>query len=495
MSIKALLKKRRITPYSVGVLVTSLLTGTGILSVTGHCSSPKIEIPNPVLSQTVTNPALALSEAFIAIANHVKPAVVTVYSDLSIVNQKQGFESRLDNELLQRAFGPNSNCPPKTREGKRNSLGSGMIIDKLGNIITNYHVIQDMDVVKVKLPDKRIFKAEVIGIDHKTDVAIIRVKDVSCKEWPCVQMGNSDLMHVGEVVMAIGTPFGLEQTVTTGIISAINRPDWDIVDYSHLSFLQTNTSMNKGSSGGPLINMRGEVIGMNAAGFKPKGYGSTGINFAIPSNIIKNILPTLIQGGRIARGVLGIEVQELTKELAKQLDLSKIHGVLVCSVDPYSTADIMGIQIGDVVLYCNNKEINSYKDLRNIIQSITPGTDLKVELIRRGQKITLSCPLREEDGEIERFGSKSTKESCDITNIGMTIQTLTPKLALLYGLNKKKGIVIIDIEEDGLANKAGLRLGDVILGINNEAVMQVSEVRTILVGRKKLVLIIKYKHP
>jgi len=243
--------------------------------------------------------------------------------------------------------------------------------------------------------------------------------------------------------------------------------------------------MNEGSSGGPLINMRGEVIGMNAAGIKMIGYGSAGINFAIPSNVIKNILPTLIQGGRIARGALGIKMQELTKELAEQFGLNEVRGALICSVYQDSTAECMGLKRGDIILYCNNKEINNYKDLQNIIRSTTPGTDLKVKIIRGGQKITLSFPLKEEAGEIERFRSKSTTESYDITNLGMTIQTLTPELVTLYRLGKNKGIVIIDIEEDGLADKAELRIGDIIVAINSKFVTQVSEVRTILVNSKK----------
>jgi serine protease Do len=478
MSIKEFLAKKHSVTYGAVAIVIPLLVGIGMVGITGRCSSPKIE--TPPLSQAVIAPAVALSEAFMAVSNYVKPAVVTVYSERLVRQQSQGFDSLFDDDFFQRFFGQPQNHQSKSREYR--SMGSGMIIDKSGNILTNYHVVKNVDEVKVILPDKRELRAEVISTDPKTDVAIVRIKDVAHKDLPCVQFGNSDLLRVGEVVVAIGAPFGLTQTVTTGIISAMGRSDVGISDYE--DFLQTDAPINPGNSGGPLVNMRGEIIGMNTAIATNTGQ-SAGIGFAIPINMIKSMLPTLIKGGKIARGMLGVNIQELNKDLAKQFGLHNINGALVTSVFPGSTADNMGVKVGDVITHFNGKATTNTKDLRNMVAATGPGTAFKIDLMRGGQKLTLNSILGEAMGETDKFGSKSTKPSDDVINLGITIQTLTPALSKNYGLSEKTGIIITNVDEDSLAARAGLHEGDLILEVNHQCVTQTSEFRKLLTASKQ----------
>ena len=472
--------KKRIITYVVGALIVPLVIGIGILGITGRCSSPKNEIPP--ISETVIAPAIALSEAFTAVSNYVKPAVITVYSERTVRQQSQGLDSFFDDDFFQQLFGKMQGNHRRTKEHKVPSMGSGMIIDKAGHVLTNYHVVKNVEEVKVRLSDKREFKADVVGTDPKTDVAIIRIKDPVCKDLPCIQFGNSDLLRVGEVVMAIGAPFGFTQTVTTGIISAIGRSDVGISDYEN--FLQTDAPINPGNSGGPLVNMRGEIIGMNTAIATNTGQ-SAGIGFAIPVNMIKSMLPALIKGGKISRGVLGVNIQELTKDLAKQFGLHSVNGALVTSVISDSTADTMGIKVGDIITYFNGKEITNTKDLRNIVMTTSPGTTCKIDLIRAGQKLTLTSTLKEAIGETYKFGSKSEQQPDDAINLGITIQTLTPTLAKQYGLSEKAGIIITNVDENSLASQAGLHEGDLILEVNHNRVTQISEFRKLLMDSRK----------
>ena len=473
--------KKRLIGYGIGAMAIPLLIGTGILGITGRCSSPKIDAPP--LPQAVIAPALALSEAFTAISAYVKPAVVTVYSEKLVQRQPQGFDSLLNDEFFQRFFGQGPHFQPQPNfKEHRTHTGSGMIIDKVGHILTNYHVVKDVDEVKVRLYDKREFKAEIVSFDPKTDVAIICIKGVIPKDLSCVQLGNSDLLRVGEVVMAIGAPFGLAQTVTTGIISAMERSDVGLSDYE--DFLQTDAPINPGNSGGPLVNMRGEVIGMNTAIATNTGQ-SAGVGFAIPVNMIKGMLPALIKGEKITRGILGVSLQELTKDLAKEFNLPNISGTLVNTVFPDSTAEKMGIKVGDIITNFNDKEINNIRDLRNLVANTKPGVIFKLDIVRGGKKMTLTSILGEAVEETDRFRSKSSQSSDSAVSIGITIQALTPELARQYGLTEKKGVVVTNVKEDSSAAQGGLEEGDLILEVNHQQVTQVSEFRKALTNNKQ----------
>jgi len=325
---------KRFVVFTASILAVPLLVGGGMLAITARCSSPKAMEPPPPLTEAVTAPAVALSNAFIAVAAHVKPAVVSVYSEKMVRTQTPDFGFPFGDDLFQQFFGqqaPQRRSAPKERMTPQRGMGSGMILDKSGLILTNNHVVKDADDIKIRLSDKREFPAEVVSTDPKTDVAVIRIKGKVPPDLPAVKLGNSDALRQGELVLAIGAPFGLTQTVTTGIISAIGRSDVGIADYE--DFLQTDAPINPGNSGGPLVNMKGEVIGMNSAIATASG-SSAGVGFAIPSNMINNMLPTLTKGGRITRGLLGVGIQDLDKDLAKQFNLAEPNGALVSSVVP-----------------------------------------------------------------------------------------------------------------------------------------------------------------
>lgn len=490
MADKKIFTKKYLPKYSNSLISVPLIIGTNLLAVTGYCTSPKVAYVPPPLSQTVTAPATALSEAFIAVAAYVRPAVVTIYSTKMVSYESQDFEFPFDNDFFQRFFGQNPNSrriEPKEYKVRRNGLGSGMILDQSGCILTNNHVIKDVDEIKVRLADKREFKAEVVSNDSKTDVAIIRIKGELPKDLPYVQLGNSDLLRVGELVMAIGAPHDLTQTVTTGIISATGRADIGLIDYE--DFLQTDAPINPGNSGGPLVNMRGEVVGMNTA----MSSDSAGLGFAIPVNMIKNMLPTLIKGGKIARGMLGVTVQDLSKDLVKQFRLSNMNGVLVTTVQPDSTADKAGVKVGDVIISFNDKETNSGRELRNQVAAAAIGVKCKLNIIRAGQTMTLLSILEEANGKIDAFGINKSGQP---NNLGITIQALTPTLAKQYHLTEQIGVLITDVDEGSLAAQAGLREGDLIIEVNRKHVTQLQEFRKYLSEAKRddsLLLLIKRK--
>jgi len=286
------------------------------------------------IDASIVAPADQLGKAFAAVAAHVKPAVVSVYSEKTMKFQSQEFPFPFGDDFLRRFFGeqfqqPKQRSLPKEYKVPQRGMGSGMILDKQGHVLTNYHVVHDVEEIKVQLADKRTFDAEVVGADAKTDVAIIKLKGRIPDNLPTVQLGDSDALEDGHLVMAIGAPFGLTQTVTTGIISAKGRSDVGIADYE--DFLQTDAPINPGNSGGPLVNMHGEVVGMNSAiatngGAFGGGGQFAGVGFAIPTNMIKSMLPTLTKGETITRGMLGVAIQDMTKDLAQQFQLPEAKG-------------------------------------------------------------------------------------------------------------------------------------------------------------------------
>jgi serine protease Do len=475
---------KRFIVYSASVLAVPLLIGGGMLAITGRCSSPKAMEPAPPLTAAVTAPAVALSEAFIAVAAHVKPAVVSVYSEKMVRTPNPQFTFPFGDDLFQQFFGqqaPQQRQPaPKERMVPQRGMGSGMILDKSGLILTNNHVVKDVDEIKVRLSDKREFKAEIVSSDPKTDVAVIRIKDKVPADLPSVKLGNSDALRDGELVMAIGAPFGLTQTVTTGIISARGRSDVGIADYE--DFLQTDAPINPGNSGGPLVNMKGEVIGMNSAIATASG-SSAGVGFAIPSNMISHMLPTLIKGGKITRGMLGVGIQDLDKDLAKQFQMSEPNGALVTSVLPGSAAEKAELKVGDVITSFDGTQVQNTRELRNRVAATAPGTKVKVGLVRGGKELTLSVTLAEVSGEAAE--SAVAGQETEQPKLGLTFQTLTPALAQRYGLTEKAGVLITDVEQGSPAASVGLQEGDLVLEANHKKVTQVAELQKALAEARK----------
>ena len=349
------------------------------------------------------------------------------------------------------------------RDFKQKSLGSGFLIDQDGFILTNNHVVEKADEIKVRLSDKREFIATIVGRDVKTDLALIRIDaDTPLKPLP---FGNSDKLEVGDWVVAIGNPFGLGNSITAGIVSAKYR---QIGAGAYDNFIQTDAPINPGNSGGPLLNTAGEVIGINTAIFSQSG-GSVGIGFAIPVNMARDILPQL-KSGKVVRGWLGVMIQKITPELMEKLHLREEKGALVADVSEGGPADEAGIKRGDVIISFGKKEIKAMHDLPYAVASTPVGEKVKVELIRNGKKKIFKVKIGEldEQGEAVLTGQVNPE-------LGMTVEEITPQLARNFRLSLAAGVVIVQVEKNTPAAEAGLRPGDIILEIDQVQVRNLEE--------------------
>ena len=343
------------------------------------------------------------------------------------------------------------------------SMGSGFIIDASGLVVTNNHVVEGAEAIQVHMQDGTIMKAELVGRDPKTDLAVIRVKPKS--PLPTVAFGDSDKLRIGEWVIAIGNPFGLGGSVSLGIVSARNR---DINAGPYDDFIQTDAAINKGNSGGPLFNLDGQVMGINTAIFSPSG-GSVGIGFSVPANTAKSVVDQLVKYGETRRGWLGVRVQSMTDEIVESMGLPKNSGALVADVTEGSPGKAAGIEPGDVITEFNGRVIKDMKELPKAVASTDIGASVVVKIIRKGQPMTLNVVIgRLEDGE--KLVAADDKKKSDgaaattVTVLGMTASTMTDELRERYKIEEKvKGAVITEIAQDGAAAEKGLEAGDVIM--------------------------------
>jgi serine protease Do len=377
-------------------------------------------------------------------------------------------------EFFERFFGGTG----PQRELRRSSLGSGVLINKDGHILTNNHVVENATDIKVSLSDKEEFDAKVVGRDPQTDVALIKIE--AKRDLPLAPLGDSDRLQVGEWVMAIGNPFGLGNTVTVGIASAKGRI---IGAGPYDDFIQTDASINPGNSGGPLFNMNGEVVGINTA-IVATGQG---IGFAIPINLAKGILNQLHEQGRVTRGWLGVQVQRVTSELAKSFGLERESGALVADVQPNSPAERAGIQRGDVIVAFNGQKIQDMNELPRVVASTPPGTEVDVTLVRNGQEKMVHLKVGEMQAEQQQaaVGGGTTEGK-----LGLAVQELTPDIARSLGLSNAQGVVVTDVADGSPADEVGIQRGDVILEVNQQRVTNLQDYQAALgrVGDTKSVL-------
>ena len=377
---------------------------------------------------------------------------------------------------------------------KAMSLGSGFIIDPAGYVVTNNHVIQDADEITVKLHDNTVLKATVVGRDPKVDLAVLKI-DPGKRILVAVPFGNSDEARVGDWVLAIGNPFGLGGTVTAGIISARSR---DIQASQYDDFLQTDASINKGNSGGPMFNMAGEVIGINTAIYSPTG-GSIGIGFAIPSSLAKPVIDDLKKYGKIHRGWLGVHIQSLDQDVADSLGLSSDKGAVVVKLSEGGPAAKADIRAGDVILKFDGKEIGEMRRLPRIVAETPTGKKVDVEIWRNNQKITLQVVVGEmkdepdQDAKAEEKPAKSSAATA-LASLGLSVNALTPQLRDKFGLDDQiKGLVITDVNPNSEAQEKGLRPGDVIIDAAQQPVQNPSDLVKLVekaksAGQKTLLL-------
>jgi serine protease Do len=381
------------------------------------------------------------------------------------------------NDFWRRFFGgPIPRGPQRQR-----SLGSGFIIDRDGSILTNNHVVENAQKIVVKLADEQEYEAKVVGRDPKTDIAVIKI-EAKTTLTPA-NFGDSDGLEVGEWVMAIGNPFGLDSTVTSGIVSAKGR---HIGQGPYDNFIQTDASINPGNSGGPLINLRGEVIGINTAIFSRTG-GNIGIGFAIPVNLVKELLPQLRGKGKVTRGYLGVLIQKVTPELAESLGMEKSQGALVANVSKDGPADKSGVKVGDVIVEFDGKEIKDSGDLPIIVARTPIDKKVRMKVLRDKKELTMNVAVGELKDE-EVVASAPEKGE-----MGLTVQRLTPQIAESLGLEKAEGIVVSAVEPGSAADEAGIRRGDVIVEIDRKPIRNLEEYKksigTIRKGKGVLFLV------
>jgi serine protease Do len=414
--------------------------------------------------------AEALSHVFIDVAARVNPSVVTIYTETKIAVQGSPFSGSPfeqffgRDDFFQRFF----QQPNQDKDYKRMGLGSGVVVDAGGIVLTNNHVIDGADNIKVRLMDEREYPATVKGKDAQTDLAVLQIDASDLVPMP---FGDSDQSRVGEMVLAIGSPLNpqLEHTVTSGIISAKGRSGVGLSEYE--DYIQTDAAINPGNSGGALIDLRGRLIGINTAIVSQSG-GFMGIGFAIPSNLANKIMHDIITSGKVVRGWLGVYIQNITPELAQALDLPSMKGVLVSKVQKKSPADKAGLREEDVILALNDKELKNVSELSTWIAATTPGSEISHKILREGKEQSVAVKLEElpEKQELMTPGKNQYPE------LGLEISELDPGTIAQYHLNKQEqGVVITKINPGSVAAGVGLKEGDVVVKINREDVKSVAD--------------------
>ncbi|MCX7793576.1 MAG: DegQ family serine endoprotease [Thermodesulfovibrionales bacterium] len=415
----------------------------------------------PLVSEKILETELAFAE----VVRSVSPSVVNI----SVTRTVSGEEDFFD------LFFPQGNGEAPSRWSEQ-SFGSGVTVSQDGYIITNNHVIEDAEDIRVTLPDKRSFQGKLIGADPKTDLAIIKIE---AKGLPVAPWGDSDELRVGEFVLSIGNPFGLSNTVTLGIVSAKGRANVGIADYE--DFIQTDAAINPGNSGGPLVNIKGEIVGINTAIFSRSG-GYQGIGFAVPSNMAKAVFDQLIKEGKIKRGWLGVNIQDITPELAQKFNFDRLEGVLINGIVKDSPAERAGLRKGDIITEFNGKKVSDVGSFRNMVAGTSPGKKVKLKFFRDASYRDAELIIEEQvmPSQENRSFRGRIPEKRDAFS-GMDVFELSRDIAAQLGLSPdSKGIVIARIEPGSPADMAGLRRGDVIEEIEQKQVKSLGEFKQIL---------------
>jgi serine protease Do len=414
----------------------------------------------PVMA-TSAYPGDGIPPSFSHAAKKTMPAVVNISTTQKTSRAGSGSLDPFE-EFFNRFFGETP------REIPQRSLGSGILISRDGEIVTNYHVVRNAEVIKVKLSDGTEDEARLIGKDERTDLALLKLKK-GVTQLPAARLGNSAHLDVGDWVMAIGNPFGLELTVTAGIVSAKGRV---IGTGPYDNFIQTDASINPGNSGGPLINMQGEVVGVNTAIFSQSG-GNVGIGFAIPVDLTKKVVDQLRKNGRVVRGWLGIRVQEVPQQVAASLRLSRRPGSMaqVAEVSEDSPAAEAGIKPGDIVLDYNGKPLTKSQDLRSWVADTAPGQRVNLKIFKDKAERNIAVRIGELPDEREAIIPAEGKD----IDIGVKVQKVTPEIARRQGLSMAKGVIVIEVQSGSLADQAGIAIGDVIREVNQRPVNTVKD--------------------
>jgi len=423
----------------------------------------------------------SLSNALSEVAEAVRPAVVNISTTSIETMEDNPFGDMFSDPFFRHFFGDQFGHPGQKRKFKSSALGSGVIASENGYILTNNHVVKGAEDIKVILYDKREFTGKVVGTDPRTDLAVIKI---NAKDLPTLSFGDSAKLKTGDVVLAIGNPFGLNQTITMGIVSAVGRSNIGLADFE--DFIQTDAAINPGNSGGALVNGSGELVGINTAIFSTSG-GYMGIGFAIPSDMAKTVMDSIIKHGKVVRGWLGVSIQNLTPELSKSLGIKETEGALISGVESGSPADKAGLKRGDLIIAMDGKKVTDVTNLRNRVSAAAPGTKVDFKIIREGKELTLPVMLGE-------YKEKKIVKKTEYQNAlrGVTVQELTPSLRDKLNLPEgQTGVVVTDVNADSPAQDL-LQANDVILEVNRKAIRSAQEYEEVVskIGEKDTVLLL-----
>ena len=471
--------------HRIAALAAASVLAVGSAAWPGNGTTAAADVPETSVALDTTRVIGGDTDSYAPVVSKVAPAVVTVRSERRARTAQTQQNPLLQDPWFRDFFGDRFGGADPRPQPRQRGLGSGVIVNQDGYILTNHHVIEGADEVQVELKDRRTFDAKVVGSDSASDLAVLKI---AASALPVVPFGNSEAVNVGDIVLALGNPLGVGQTVTMGIISAKGRAT-GLGDGSFEDFLQTDAPINSGNSGGALVNTRGELVGINSQILSPSG-GNIGIGFSIPVNMARAVMDALIKDGQVHRGRLGVTVQPITSDLARSLQLKEVAGALVNDVTARGPAERAGLQPGDVVVAINGTAVSDSNELRNRIAQLGPNGRVELTIVRNGQTQNVTATLEALPSKSAAAAQVEPRDG-ERAAAGLSIEPLTAQRARQLGLDDTSGLLVTRVDPDGAAADAGIRAGDVIQKVDGRAITSADDLRQALASgdRPALVLV------